>query len=157
MQIALTGATGFVGRRLVERLLADGHTLRILARRPPAQTDARIQWFTWDQSSGPAPAASVDGADAVVNLAGEPVAQRWNAAVKDKIRASRVNGTKNLVAGMREAMRPPRVLVSASAVGIYGSRGDEMLTEDSAPGTDFLARICRDWEHAADEAQAVGA
>ncbi|MGH7246944.1 MAG: TIGR01777 family oxidoreductase [Pseudomonadota bacterium] len=162
MQITLTGATGFIGRRMVKRLIEDSHTLRLLARHPPAQADdakaeERVRWFAWDSMDGAPPPESLEGADAVVNLMGEPVAQRWSDAVKDRIRASRVAGTENLVAGLRATARPPRTLVSASAIGIYGSRGDEALSEDSTLGTDFLARVCGDWERAAREAESLGA
>lgn len=124
MKIAVTGASGFVGRRLVEVARARGHETVAVARRPDG----------FDP---------VEGADAVVHLAGEPVAEgRWTKAKMGRIRDSRVAGTRSLVAGLRGA----RVLVSASAIGYYGDRGDEELTEDSAPGGDFLAGVCRDWE-----------
>lgn len=155
MRIALTGATGFIGSKLTARLLADGHTLRILTRRPRENSDARLQWFPWD-TGHPPPRESLEGVDAVIHLAGEPIAQRWSAAVKEKIRASRIQGTENLVATMRDLSTPPRTLVSASAIGFYGSRGDEILTEDSAPGSDFLASVCVDWERAARRAEPLG-
>jgi uncharacterized protein len=94
------------------------------------------------------------GADAVVHLAGEPVSQRWTKEAREKIRASRVDGTRKLVDAMRE--NPPRVLVSASAVGYYGSRGDELLTESSSPANDFLGGVCRQWESEARKAEEFG-
>lgn len=155
MRIALTGATGFIGSKLTARLMADGHTLRILARHPRENSDARLQWFPWDTGQQP-PRESLEGVDAVIHLAGEPIAQRWSAAAKEKIRTSRIQGTENLVAAMRDLTTPPRTLVSASAIGFYGSRGDEILTEDSAPGSDFLASVCVDWERAAHRAESLG-
>jgi uncharacterized protein (TIGR01777 family) len=101
-------------------------------------------------------AESIDGVDAVVHLAGEPVAQRWTAAVKRRIRDSRCEGTRNLVRAMSGVARKPAVLVSGSAIGVYGSRGDEILTESSAPGGGFLADVTREWESAADGAAALG-
>jgi uncharacterized protein (TIGR01777 family) len=156
MRITLTGATGFVGGKVVDRLLEDGHELRILARKPAPDVHRRAQWFQWDATAGPPPEDSLAGADAVVHLAGEPVTQRWNPAVRERIRASRLDGTRNLVAGMKKLIRPPATLVSASATGYYGSRGDEILTEDSSPGSDFLAELCAGWEAAAREAEAFG-
>jgi hypothetical protein len=101
-------------------------------------------------------AQAVPPCDAVVHLAGEPIAQRWTAAAKQRIRESRVEATRRLVAQLAKLERAPRVLVAASAIGIYGSRGDEVLTEASAPGSDFLAEICVAWEQAAREAAALG-
>ena len=134
MRIAVTGASGFIGRRLCDAARARGHAVITLGRTSGERR--------WDPMAGPAPLA---GTDAVVHLAGDPVAAgRWSKAKMDRIRDSRVIGTRNLVAGIRAAA--PRVLVCASATGYYGSRGDEELTEDSAPGADFLAGVCRDWE-----------
>ena len=134
MRIAVTGATGFVGRRAGELARARGHEVVALGR---ASGDRR-----WDPLAGPAP---LEGIDAVVHLAGEPVVGgRWTRRKMARIRDSRVLGTRNLVAGIRAAR--PRVLVSASAVGYYGDRGDEELAEESPPGGDFLAGVCREWE-----------
>jgi uncharacterized protein (TIGR01777 family) len=124
VKIAVTGASGFVGRRLCEVARSRGHEVVAVARR----------------DGGFAP---VEGADAVVHLAGEPIAEgRWTSAKMERIRESRVEGTRRLVASLGGA----RTLVSASAIGYYGDRGDEDLTEHSAPGGDFLAAVCRDWE-----------
>jgi uncharacterized protein (TIGR01777 family) len=134
MKIAVTGASGFVGSRVCAELRARGHEVVALGRN---SGDRR-----WDPAAGPAP---LDGTDAVVHLAGEPVASgRWTADKMRRIRDSRVTGTRNLIAGLRAG--GPRVLVCASATGYYGDRGDEELTEDSAPGDDFLAGVCRGWE-----------
>lgn len=140
----------------MERLLGDGHVLHILARRPVSQSGDRVRWFVWEGTAGKPPRESLEGVDAVVNLAGEPITQRWTSATKEKIRASRVEGTKNLVAAMQDLAVPPRTLVSASAIGFYGARGDEILTEDSPPGSDFLAQVCLAWEKAAHGAESLG-
>lgn len=142
MNITLTGATGFIGRHLTRALLDRGDTVTILSRRP--QPDASPRYLEWDTRSAP-PSEAME-ADAIVHLAGESVAQRWNAEVKERIRSSRVDSTRALVNGILEAERKPRVLVSASAVGIYGSRGDEILTEDSTPGAGFLEDVGAAWE-----------
>jgi len=134
MRIAVTGASGFIGSRLCDAARARGHAVITVGRTSGERR--------WDPMAGPAP---LQGADAVVHLAGEPVAEgRWSREKMDRIRDSRVTGTRNLVAGLRDA--PAKTLVCASATGYYGSRGDEELTEDSAPGGDFLAGVCRDWE-----------
>lgn len=144
MTIALTGASGFIGQRLIARLLADGHSLRVLSRRPQ-ESRPRLSFFAWDPVADEAPLAALQGADAVIHLAGEPVGQRWNAQVKQRIRESRVLGTRNLMRALQRASGP-RALVAASAIGFYGDRGDEILTEQSGPGRDFLAAVCIEWE-----------
>lgn len=151
MRITLTGATGFLGQQLREALRAEGHELRILSRKA-----AGGGVYEWDPLAGPPPAESLEGAGAVIHLAGEPVAQRWTAAAKDRIRRSRTEGTRNLVEALRRLEVKPEVLVNASATGFYGSRGDEVLTEDSAAGTGFLPEVCQEWEAAADEAAKLG-
>ena len=132
MKIAMTGASGFIGTRLMERL---GDDARAVSLRGNLDL--------------------LSGSDAVVHLAGEPVSQRWTKAARKKIRSSRVEGTRRLVDAMRP--NPPSVLVSASAVGYYGSRGDEVLTETSHPADDFLGEVCQEWEHEARKAQEFGA
>lgn len=152
MRITLTGATGFLGTRLIQLLREEGHDLRILSRKP----EGRPGYFAWDVLAGPPPAASLEGADAVIHLAGEPVAQRWTDDVKLAIRRSRIEGTRNLVAALGALPARPRTLVCASAIGYYGSRGEEVLTEASNPGTGFLPQVCTEWEQAAGEARALG-
>lgn len=125
MRCIVSGGTGFIGRQLVKRLRRDGHEVAVWGREP---------------------GESMERADAILHLAGEPVAQRWNAAVKARIRDSRVLGTRRIVEMIRRAEHKPRVLVSASAIGVYGDRGDEILTETSAPGRGFLADLCQAWE-----------
>jgi uncharacterized protein (TIGR01777 family) len=121
-----------------------------------AQTLLRAPVVGWQPAQAPAPATALSGCDGVVNLVGENIAQRWTARAKRAIRDSRVAATANLVAGLRAADPRPRVLVSASAVGYYGDRGDERLDEESTPGGGFLAQLCVDWEAAAAAARELG-
>jgi uncharacterized protein len=158
MRVTVTGATGLIGARLVEELVRRGDEVTVLSRDPERAGErlgAEVVAVKWAPLRGPAPAEALAGADGVVHLAGEPVAQHWSAAAKEQIRESRAEGTGNLVAGLREAQPRPRVLVSASAVGYYGPRGDEELDESTPPGEDFLAEVCVAWEQAAREAEAL--
>ena len=147
MRVTVSGGSGLIGGRLVSALRARGDEVTVLSRSGSGGAVA------WDPLRGPAPVAALDGRDAVVNLGGEPIAQRWTASVREAIRASRITGTANLIAGIEAASSRPRVLVSASAVGFYGDRGDELLTEGSPPGEDFLAVVCAEWEGAARAAE----
>jgi uncharacterized protein (TIGR01777 family) len=135
MRIAITGASGLIGTRLGEALRARGDGVVPVSLR-----------------SGPPSADALAGCDAVVNLAGEPIAQRWTQGARDRIRSSRVDATRGLVQAIAGAEPGPRALVNASGVGYYGPRGDEQLDESAAPGSDFLAQVCVDWER---EAQAA--
>lgn len=159
MKVLISGATGFIGSRLCARLAEAGHELAVLSRDPAAARD-RLPGIgaahAWDPASEPAPAAALEDADAVVHLAGEPVTGRWTKAKRQAIRDSRVVGTRNLVAGIAACRRRPAVLVSGSAVGYYGDRGDEPLSEQASPGDDFLAGVCREWEHEAQAAESHG-
>jgi uncharacterized protein (TIGR01777 family) len=112
--------------------------------------------FQWEPAADPPPPEAWEGVDAVIHLAGEPANARWTEERKRRIHDSRVKSSSNLVAGMRALKRPPKVLVSASAVGFYGDRGDEILNESSAPGSDFLSEVCRDWEAEAARARELG-
>lgn len=150
MRVTLTGGSGLIGGCVASLLAARGDEVTLLSR---SGGDGQI---AWDPLRGPAPAAALEGRDAVVNLAGEQIAQRWTPAVREAIETSRTVGTANLLAGIEALAERPSVLVSASAVGYYGDRGDERLTEDSAPGRDFLAGVCLEWEQAALRAQALG-
>lgn len=155
MHIVLTGATGFIGSALVRHLVARGHRCTILSRQPrPDTTQICFQAWRPDTTDW---YAVIDGADAVVNLAGAPVAgKRWTAANKQQIHNSRVRGTAAIVAAIAAATNPPRVLINASATGLYGDRGDEILTETATPGTDFLSHVVVAWEQAALTARAHG-
>ena len=157
MRVGVVGATGFVGRSLVAALIARGDEVVAFSRDPararrslPAGAEARaLEAIT---------AEGVADLDAMVNLAGEPVgAKRWDDAFRAAIRESRVRTTRRVVDAIAGATPRPRVLVNASAVGFYGPRGDEEVTEAAPPGNDFLAGVCRDWEREAERAGAVGA
>jgi len=157
MRVAVTGATGFVGSRLVGVLKARGDDVTALSRDPAGATKRLgVAAEHWDPLAGPAPAGALAGRDGVIHLAGEPVAQRWTAAAREAIRASRGQGTASLVEGLAAADPRPRVLVSASASGIYGDRGDEELDERASLANDFLGEVCRAWEAAADGASGLG-
>ena len=156
MKCVVSGGTGFIGRRVVDRLLRDEHYVGVWSRRPGKEKRAAVASFTWDPLQGEPPAESLNAMDAVIHLAGEPVAQRWNAEVKQRIRDSRVLGTRALVDAISRVRHKPRVLVCASAIGYYGDRGDEVLTESSSPGSGFLADVCRGWEAEADRAAEFG-
>lgn len=143
MKVLVSGSTGFIGSALVRRLAADGHEAVRLVRsasgRPGPET-------VWDPAAEVLDPAVLEGVDAVVHLAGESIASRWNEAKKRRIRESRIRGTRLLVRGALEAAVPPKVLAVASAIGYYGDRGDAWLDEDSAPGDTFLADVCQAWE-----------
>jgi uncharacterized protein len=156
MKVAITGATGLVGRHVMRALVEAGHGVYALARKRPGSLPADVRFFEWNAGESEPPVESLTGADAVVHLAGEPVAQRWTQEVKKRIRGSRVDGTRHLVNALSTQSRRPQVLISASAIGIYGSRGDEVLTEGSRPGDDFLAGLAMEWEQAAVLAEALG-
>jgi len=152
--VAVTGSSGLVGTALLPALAAGGHgALRVLRRGPAAAGERAVHW---DPAAGRIDAGALEGVDAVVHLAGESVAARWTAARKARIRESRVGSTALLAGALARLARPPRVLVAASATGWYGDRGDETLIEASAPGTGFLADVCREWEAAAAPATAAG-
>ncbi|MFL6351572.1 MAG: TIGR01777 family oxidoreductase [Bryobacteraceae bacterium] len=155
MNYLITGASGFIGRKLVHMLLHDGHSVDYLGRKRNPNLDSRAAFHPWSPGERP-PLSSVPPVDAIVHLAGEPVAQRWTPEVKEAIYASRVERTRKLVSAIEELRHKPAVLVTASAVGYYGDRGDEVLTETSTPGADFLAKLCVDWEHEAMRAREVG-
>lgn len=143
--IAVTGATGLIGSALVQRLEAHGHTVRRFVRSPKA---ARQGDVVWDAERNDLPVGALDGVHAVVNLAGAPIAKRWTAERKHDIRASRVTGTEKLAQAIASMNEKPFALLNASAVGYYGDRGDEVLSESSTPGRDFLAGVCVEWERA---------
>ena len=153
MRILIAGGSGFLGSALAAHLDAEDHQVVILTRQPrsadPIRPRTTFEPWSPNGRSG-SWAKALDGADAVVNLAGESIAaRRWSTAQKNRIRESRLLATRSLTTAMRAAPKPPRVFISGSAVGYYGDRGDETLTEASAPGTDFLAGLCKEWEAAA--------
>jgi uncharacterized protein len=159
MRVTVTGATGLIGTRLVAALARRGDEVTVLSRDPARARErlgSGIEAVAWDPLGEPAPANALAGRDGVVHLAGEPVAQRWSAGAKERIRTSRESGTANLVSVLRSAEPRPRVLVSASAVGYYGARGDEQVPESDPPGEGFLAEVCVAWERAAQGAGELG-
>jgi len=156
MRITISGGTGFIGRRLLKNLAGEGHTLHVLSRHAGANMPNNVRLSVWNAAKGDPPADSLQETDAIVHLAGEPVAQRWNAEVKQRIRESRVAGTRNLVSALAKLQQKPQTLICASAVGYYGSRGDELLDESSRPGNDFLAELCQAWEKEASAAESLG-
>jgi uncharacterized protein (TIGR01777 family) len=155
MRIVVSGATGLIGTALLRALAADGHDLIALTRSP--QTDDIARWVVWDGRSLGDWASEIDGADAVIHLAGDPIASgRWTPAKKARIRQSRLQGTAAIVAAIERADRRPKVLISGSAIGFYGARGPERVTEADGPGSDFLAQVCLEWESAARLAAVYG-
>jgi uncharacterized protein len=156
MKCVISGGTGFIGQRIVDALLGKGHYVGVWSRRPGIEKRNGVQSFLWDPLAGEPQEDSLNRMDAVIHLAGEPVAQRWNAEVKRRIRESRVLGTRRLVETIGRVQHKPTVLVCASATGFYGDRGDEVLTESSTPGSGFLAEVCGEWEAEAERAREFG-
>ncbi len=153
-RIAITGATGLIGQALTASLTADGHTVQRITRRRQAASDDDV---LWDPGSRSIEAAKLEGVDAVVHLAGEPIGDaRWTQETKRRIHDSREVGTRLIAETLAGLDRPPSVLVSSSGVNYYGDRGDEILTEDSKPGDDFLASVCVAWEAATQPASDAG-
>jgi uncharacterized protein len=152
VRILVTGSSGLVGSALIPFLESTGASITRLVRRPPQSGE-----ISWDPSAGEIDAAGLEGFDAVVHLAGENIAaRRWNAATKARLHHSRVLATRLLAETLADRVHPPRVLVSASAVGYYGDRGDEILAEPSSSGRNFLAGLCREWESASQAAEDAG-
>ena len=154
MKALVTGATGFVGREMVRRL----RDPVVLSRDPQrAERELGVETQGWDPLADLPPVDAFRGVDTVFHLAGEPVAEgRWTQVKKERIRASRVIGTRNLVDRLRVLLDPPKTLISASAIGFYGSRGDEWLEETDGPSGSFLGQVGQDWERAALAAQGIG-
>ena len=156
MHIVIAGGSGFLGSALTRTLTAEGHHVSVLTRnRDNTRTSAQphVTVVPWEPNGKTGPwAAAVNGADAIVNLSGESIgARRWSASQKQKLRESRLLATHSLTTAIRQAGTPPKVLLSGSAVGYYGDRADETLTETSGPGRDFLAQLAQEWEAAASE------
>jgi uncharacterized protein (TIGR01777 family) len=164
VRVTVTGASGLIGSALVAELSEQGAEVTVLSRGAGLQSTEKpgVKAMRWDPLGEPAPVEALAGADAVVHLAGENIAQRWSERAKRAIRDSRVLGTRNLLAGLEAAGEAnaggqrPRTLISGSAVGYYGPRGEEPLDEDAPPGSDFLAETCVAWEAEAQRAVALG-
>lgn len=153
MRVTITGSSGLIGSALVAALAADGHQITRLVRRPPRGPDES----SWDPAGGVLDPEVLRGVDAVIHLGGEPIgARRWTDEQKRRIRGSRVGSTRLLAETLANLDGGPRILACASGADYYGDRGDEPLTEDSGPGTSFLAQVCVDWEAAADPARQSG-
>jgi uncharacterized protein (TIGR01777 family) len=156
-RVLVTGASGLMGRSLCRALTANGREVVALSRSPRTQSDDVAQWIEGDPALEGNWLDEVGRVGAIVHLAGESIASgRWTRARKERLVSSRVESTRLLAKAIRDSKVPPQHFVSASAVGYYGPRGDEELHEDSPPGGDFLARLCRDWESAAMEASRDG-
>src|SRR5512143_4107142 len=154
MRVAVSGSTGLVGSEVVASFSAAGHEVIRLVRRAPAPGERAVRWHP---EKGEVDAGGLEGLDAVVHLAGENIASgRWNAARKAAIRDSRVKGTRLLCDTLGGLARPPKTLVCASAIGIYGNRGEDVLTEESPAAAGFLPGVCREWEAASDAAARKG-
>jgi uncharacterized protein (TIGR01777 family) len=151
--VAITGASGMIGHALLARLRLDGKRVRRLVR---SATPASPDDIVWDPMRGTLDPRDLEGVEAVVHLAGEPIAQRWTGARREAIRESRVRGTELLARTIVALDRKPGVFLSGSAVGYYGDRGDEAVDEERAPGTDFLAGVAREWEAATGAAKDAG-
>jgi len=177
MKIVLTGGTGFIGYSLQKNLIQQGHEVLVLSRRPVQDSNPSVRYVLWEPTRGNEWEQSLRGADACVNLAGEPIAaKRWTKAQKLKIIESRCDATHALAHAIQKLEKKPKVLINASAVGFYGSReqaasrgltaralaggpgprGDEIITEEQRPGTDFLAQTCKAWETHAVRAEDFG-
>jgi uncharacterized protein len=152
--VAISGGTGLVGKALSDVFKQQGKTVQAISRRKETSYEENLNW---DPAQGLVNPARLESVDAIVHLAGENIAAgRWNAALKGRIRNSRVEGTRNLVKSIAAVEKRPSVLVSASAIGFYGDRGSDLLDEDAAPGQGFLPEVCEEWEAEADAAAALG-
>lgn len=159
MKLILTGGTGFIGKALTEALIRRGHDLTVLTRRQAKADEPRVKPFYlyWDPPAGGVWEKAVQSADGIINLAGEPVAKKsWTDAQKKKILESRVLTTRAIVQAMEGNEAKPKFLINASAIGYYGDRKDEVLTEYALPGNGFLAEVCKAWEAEADRAETSG-
>ncbi len=155
MKVLISGSSGLIGQAVSSMLRERGHEVHALVREPAKLGSGDVLW----QPGSPLDAARIAGFDAIVHLAGRPVATHWTEAVKAEIRGSRVEGTATIAAAAAQAFQQggkPHALISSSAIGYYGSRGDEVLTEESEAGQGFLAEVCRAWESAANPAAMAG-
>jgi uncharacterized protein (TIGR01777 family) len=157
MRILMSGSSGLIGSAISVALARDGHSIARLVR-PNSALGAQTNDVLWDPVAGKFDAATAEGADAVVHLAGASIADgRWSAARKNLLRTSRIEATRHLVESLGGLARPPRIFIGASAIGYFGDRGDESLDERSAPGADFLAKLCEEWEREESLAAGFGA
>ena len=158
MRVLVTGASGFIGSALCDSLLVRGDTVVGLTRDPKRarRTNPSVNWHAWEPTLERPPAEAFDGVDAVVNLLGEKINQRWTDEAKRRIMESRRTGTHNLVGTIAGLERKPRVLVSQSAIGFYGNRGEAIVDESSDPGEGYDAEVVREWEKAAREVESTG-
>ena len=157
MQFLITGATGLLGSRLCHKLMGEGHSVTILSRSLDKGQRLGVATYVWQPEKGLPPVQALEGVDVVIHLAGEHIAAgRWTEEQKRRIRDSRVLSTRNLVAGLQAANAKPKALICASAIGFYGDRGEENLTEDAPAGKGFLSEVCQEWEQEAGAAKAFG-
>jgi uncharacterized protein len=155
MRVLVTGASGLIGTAVCDALLARGDEVVGLSRDPERAraSNRKVSWLAWNPESERPPAEALEGTDAVVNLLGEPLNQRWTEEAKRRIRSSRIDGTRNLVQGIQATAGGPKMMVSQSAVGYYGDRGETIVDEAAGPGSAFDSRVVVDWEAAAREAE----
>jgi uncharacterized protein len=152
MKIIISGASGLIGNALIPFLTNNGHTIQRLVRKTASQNE-----ISWNPDGGTIDSKALEGSDAVVHLAGESIAEgKWTPEKKERIKNSRIKGTTLLARTLSALNNPPRVLISASAIGYYGDRGEEILREDSGPGVGFLPQVCQEWEAAAAPAREKG-
>jgi uncharacterized protein (TIGR01777 family) len=158
MRVLITGASGLIGSSVCDALLARGDEVVGLSRNPQAAatTNPTVSWHPWDSTNERPPAEALDGVDGVINLIGEPIDQRHTPEAKQRIMASRERSTKNLVDALAAITAKPKVLVSQSATGYYGDRGESIVDESTEPGSDFLSEVCVRWEAAAQPAAGAG-
>ncbi len=161
MKIIITGGTGLIGSALAHDLITDGHEVVVLTRNPKKKVDGLpgVRLVKWDSKSGDGWYKELEGADAVVNMAGEsiaPQAGRWNAERKRRIKQSRIDATKAVVNAISRVGEKPHTLIQGSAVGFYGIHDDERITEEASAGTDFLAEVVKEWEVASQSVETMG-
>jgi uncharacterized protein (TIGR01777 family) len=156
MKVVITGATGFVGQVIVKQLLAAGDEVIVLTRnvaRAAITLGSSCRYYQWNENEELPPLEALEGADGIINLMGESISKRWDENQKKKIYNSRIFGTRKLVEAMEKLKKKPAVFVSTSAIGVYGNRGPEEINEASTVGSDFLAKVCLDWENEANKAR----
>jgi uncharacterized protein len=158
MRLVVTGASGFIGMPLCAALLERGHALTLFTRGSPRDANTGTKrWLHWTPGTLRDWDAAIDGVDGVINLAGEPIAEKkWSRTQRRRIEKSRIDATQSLVQACAKAKQKPQFLLNASAVGYYGPRGDDIVTEETPPGDDFLGRLCQAWEAEAQKAAELG-